>query len=418
MKKFCGNLPKIDMASGDPPKKLCFFGNHLLKATTALTEFVDCNDVHTHFLAIDDLSLRETIMARCCMRFVDEDAMICSAHQRLLGYRYYSVISGNKRCLWPSHNSKKRIANELRDAFPETNGDVKKQSFYLFSTHGLIVPYQSRICPRCRQDCVDKLKNFEEEAMWSPEPSRKSTLGFGTPPGSQGPSSIGLGSQGSSSTVVGSQASSGTVWSLPDDEKRKALRKAIDDLLDVSKIKISEVSHLKEENTFEGVSDERKRQLKNYAGAAVASVVQAFVKKEEDGLFWKELKDSKHVEKYLHSESPPSEYMKEIILTNNNLGNYQRRVEYFSTVLEIPGITPKLLLSFNSTANRDDDSDDESDKVKVDAIVEAIKKLLPEGLLCNPPITRHILNEAIRHRKRHGYGGGTMHQSEITKMVL
>ena len=183
------------------------------------------------------------------------------------------------------------------------------------------------------------------------------------------------------------------------------MRVHVDNLLAANKIKVATDSHLKEENKYEAVGERRQRQLKEYAGAAVASVIQTFVKEDEDGLFWKDLKNSNYVEKYLHSEAPPPEYLKEIILTNNNVGNYQRRVEYFSTVLDIPGITPNLLLCLNFNANEGDDSDDESDKIKISALMEAVKKLLPEGLYCNPAITRHILNEAIRHRKRHGYGG-------------
>ena len=60
------------MASGDPPENLCFFGKHLLRATTAVTEYVDCDGVHSNFLSIDDLKLRETIMARCCLKFIDQ----------------------------------------------------------------------------------------------------------------------------------------------------------------------------------------------------------------------------------------------------------------------------------------------------------------------------------------------------------
>ena len=268
------------MASGDPGEgpssqthKRCFFGRHLARADTALTEFYDCDGVHTNFLTLD-LDLREIIMARCCVKHVQEDTTICSIHQKVLGPRYYETLSANKKCLWPSHNPLKRNAKGLIYAFPESKGDIRKQSFYLFSTQGLLVPFQSKICPACKKVCTSHMSSFVEEKVETPGSSRRSTLGFGSPP----------------STVVGSQGSSKS-YVLPDDEKRKSMRNAVDDLLAINKIKIAEVSHLKEENTFEGVSEERKRQLKDYAGAAVASVIQTFVKKDEDGLFWKELKD-------------------------------------------------------------------------------------------------------------------------------
>ena len=127
---------KIAAASGDDGSqnqvKRCFFGNHLLSTSTALTELMDCDDNHAKFLELDDLELRETIMARSCIKYVAEDATICATHKTALGPRYYEVISGNKKCMWP-HHGPKRTVKGLREAFPERNGDVRKQSLYLFT---------------------------------------------------------------------------------------------------------------------------------------------------------------------------------------------------------------------------------------------------------------------------------------------
>ena len=60
------------MNSGDIAKNLCFFGNHLSKADTAVNGYVECDDVQTQFLSIDDLDLREMIMARCCIKHINE----------------------------------------------------------------------------------------------------------------------------------------------------------------------------------------------------------------------------------------------------------------------------------------------------------------------------------------------------------
>ena len=109
-------------------------------------------------------------MYRSCVTDVKENAMICHTHEKFLGHDYLKRFSGgNTYCMWPSHKGKSRKCKTLRNPFPSKSNNEKKQSLFLYRNHSIILPFQSKICQDCSHDCRDKLKDFQEELVPSPE---------------------------------------------------------------------------------------------------------------------------------------------------------------------------------------------------------------------------------------------------------
>ena len=154
-------------------QNVCFFGSHLSRSVTAVTEFIKCSSdsVLKSFSSLQP-DLQEKIVYRSCIKEVNDDVMICSAHEKYLGNDYITRISGgNTYCLWPSHVGKRK-SGTLRNPFPSKTDNAKKQSLYLYSNYSIVLPFQSKICKKCSKQCSENLKDFDEEQVRSPQIKR------------------------------------------------------------------------------------------------------------------------------------------------------------------------------------------------------------------------------------------------------
>ena len=317
------------------------------------------------------------------MKEIDDNVLICASHEKYLGDDFLPKISGgNTYCLWPSHKNKRKCGT-LRNPFPFSNV-AKKQSLFLFSKHNIVLPFQSKICKTCSTDCRDKLTGFIEENVRSPLIKR---------------SALKLGSDCEFSQSTVASQSSAEFYEPHSQEFLKDKKSCLDDLLAKNNIKVPRQSLYHGE--WSQIQPERKRQVLNYMGAGVASVIQTVVPNEsKDGQVYKDLKESKYVEKHLHSEVPPTEFIEEIILSANNAGSRDALEQYLSTLYRMPGIDYKFLSQFNRSAN--DESSDESDSDS-ETSSSASASLLTK-LRFNFNFNKYLWMSAIKRRLRHGYG--------------
>ena len=277
---------------------ICFFGLHLSKAETAVNEYVTCNgSLMKNFSSIEK-EVQEIIVYRSCVRNVDETVMICVNHEDFLG-KQFTKSNASKYCFWPSHSGKRSSNKDLRNPFPTKLGDERKQSLFLYSNHGIILPFQSKVCKKCQPKCNKNLEGFIEDAIRSPI-IRRSTLDLGHSIDSS-PSLFA--SQASSHDFVASQASSHDVFSLPSQDKHNARKECLDDFISENKIQVKVKSCL--ENDWDTIGPRRQRQVLNYAAAGVAGVLNTIAhKNNQSGLLYRKLVESNYVEKYLSSDVP------------------------------------------------------------------------------------------------------------------
>ena len=320
------------------------------------------------------------------MREIEDTVLICANHEKYLGNDFLRRISGgNTYCMWPSH-SKNRKCKTLRNPFPYKSGDEKKQSLYLFSNYNIVLPFQSNICQTCSKKCRECLLGFSEDHMRSPQIERK-YLNFE--------------SDASQST----QASS---YHLPSQEIQKDKKVHLDNLLAENNIKVAVPYSF--HGDWSEIEPRRKQQVLDYIGAGVASVIQTVVPDEtKDGHVYKDLKASVYVEKHLHSEVPPTEYIEEIILSANNAGSRDELEQYLSTLYRMPGINYKFLAQFNRSPN--DETSDESDSDSESSGSES----MVTKLRFNFNFNKHLWMAAIKRRLRYGYGNARVEKEKSFK---
>ena len=184
---------------------MCYFGIHLSKSETALTEFVKCDDSEPKLFSALDEDLQQMIVERSCVNEVEENVMICFNHEKLLGHDFRLKVNSNKNCLWPSH-SKKRKDSTLRNPFPIASGNQKKQSKFLFATHGILLPFESKVCKICSVKCKTNLVGFVEDEVRSPV-IRRSAL------------NVDFDVDSSQSIVPSELSTQDSVYTMPSQEK-------------------------------------------------------------------------------------------------------------------------------------------------------------------------------------------------------
>ena len=372
----------------------CFFGNHLIRSETALTEFVKCDRSQWKKLSTLDKELQQMIVERGCVTQVDEDVDICQNHEDILGKYFIVNAHANRNCLWPSHCTKRKM-NTLETAFNFRNGDERKQSLHLYSNYGIVLPFQSKVCHKCKKDCITKLKGFNEDSIRTPEIQRKTLEIEYVPDDSP---TISSASQLSYHQEPLSQTSSQSSWTPPSPIKQKNQKRYLDSLIREYKKNVKVDDRLRED--WNNVGPKRQQQILNYTAAGVAAVIQTIVpNNDQAGLVYRKLIESNYVEKHLDSEVPISSFDEEIVNTANGLADsYQALQQYFSTICELPGINFKYLNQFNAEPN-DENLSDESEDEDTNCGCKANKKL--KFIF---KFTYHLWILAKKHRKRNGYG--------------
>ena len=371
----------------------CFFGTYLSKAETALTEIVKCcKSEKKRFHELEE-DLQTIIIERACVKEIDEDSTICVSHESVLGKDFFTKAHAHNSCLWPSHvKSRTTKGQSLRNPFPATSGNVKKQSLHLYSKHGIILPFDSKVCRNCKAKCIEHLKDFVEDEVKSPIINRRAI---------EPDICMDFDSQASStaqeSTQTISQASSHSHYSLPSEEKQTNKVGHLDALIKENGIKLTNASCLV--NDWNDVAPTRQRQILDYAGAGVASVMQTIApNNDQAGLVYQKLVESKYVQKHLQSEIPLSKFAEEIINTaNGNAGSYDALVQYFSTLYGIPGIDFEFLNQFNMPSNQEAISSDSEDSGSETVKVKTRSKFIFR-------FTKHMWNSSVKRRRRYGYG--------------
>ena len=371
----------------------CFFGTYLSKAETALTEIVKCcQSEKKRFHELEE-DLQTIIIERACVKEIDEDSTICVSHESVLGKDFFTKAHAHNSCLWPSHvKSRTTKGQSLRNPFPATSGNVKKQSLHLYSKHGIILPFDSKVCRNCKAKCIEHLKDFVEDEVKSPIINRRAI---------EPDICMYVDSQASSTAQESiqtiSQASSHSHYSLPSEEKQTNKVGHLDALIKENGIKLTNASCLV--NDWNDVAPTRQRQILDYAGAGVASVMQTIApNNDQAGLVYQKLVESKYVQKHLQSEIPLSKFAEEIINTaNGNADSYDALVQYFSTLYGIPGIDFQFLNQFNMPSNQENISSDSEDSGGETIKVKTRSKFIFR-------FTKHMWNASVKHRRRNGYG--------------
>ena len=385
-------VPDFLLLIADVTLQKCFFGIHLSKTETALNEFVQCGDSEMKNFSDIDKELQQMIIERCCVKEVDEDVMICSNHEEFLGTRFKKNVHADRNCLWPSH-SDKRNAGTLKPPYPSFLGDEIKQSLFLFSNHNIVLPFQSKVCHKCKKECAQMLKDFDESFVRTPK-IRRSNLVVDAEFAELGAPSPSNSRASQLSFQACSQTSSQSSYALPSQERNKNQKIHLDALMKECKIDAKVKSCLEED--WDNVSSERQRQILDYAGAGVASVLET-IAPEQSGLLYRKLQDSNYyVEKHLQSEVPLSKFSEEIINTaNGNSASYDALIQYFSTLVGIPGIDFEFLNQFNVPSNQENISSEDSDGnvIKVNTRSKFIFRF-----------TRHMWISSVKRRRRFGYG--------------
>ena len=371
--------------------EICFFGIHLSKSETALTEFVTCNGSEMKIFSTIEEDIQEIIVARSCVKDLDDSVIICANHEDLLGKHFLQKTHTlNRNCLWPSHQKIRSSVKDLRNPFPSTLGDDRKQSMFLFSNHSVLLPFQSKVCKMCKPKCAKMLEGFIEESIRSPV-IRRSVLAFENLPDISPRSNSASLASSQDTFNVASQASSHDCYSMPSQDKQKSKKKLLDDLISENNIDAKVKSCLN--GDWEKLGPERRRQVLDYAGAGVASVLETIAPNDQSGLLYRNLVQSNYVEKHLTSEVPLSKFAEEIINTANGVSeSFDALQQYISTLVEIPGINFRFLNQFNSTPE-DHDSDDEDAFEKVKSKRKFTFRF-----------TYHLWISSVKHRRRYGHG--------------
>ena len=358
------------------------------KARTALTEFVQCGIEELRSFHTLDEETQELIVRRSCIKELDDDVLICKNHEDLLGNNFRQKVTLNRHCLWPTHIGRRSSSKNLRNPFPAASGDDVKQSLYLFSNHGFLVPFTSKICLNCKKDCCDKLIGFVEDGVRSPVINRRNLV-LDDP-------QIEIPDSSQQSTTDFSQSTAHSAYTLPSSQRHQIKKQHLDSLIDASNITVKEDSCCSDWNS---VGDRRQRDVLNYIGAGVASVIQTVVKDEDQGgLVYRKLMESDYVEKHLDSEVPISGMAKEIIKTANGQGCWDLQVQYISTLVGIPGINYKFLSQFNRKNRKNSGSSDESDSSS-----SSLEPCDNDDFFIFD-FTMHMWISAVKLRKRFGYG--------------
>ena len=268
------------------------------------------------------------------MSEVDENVMICFKHEDSLGHNFRQNVHSGRNCLYPSHSNQRRN-NTLRNPFPNASGNKKKQSLFLFKTHGILLPFGSLVCKNCSKHCKANLKGFVEDEVRSPM-IRRNVLNLDS-------------YVDNSQSIVPSQPSTqDSIYTLPSQEKEKNKKSHLDALIRENKIEVKEKKRLVED--WDSVGLRMQQYVLDYAGAGVASVIKTIVPNEDQvGLVYQKLTENPYyVEKHLDCDIPISTFAKEIINTANHHASSRTALkQYFSTLVGIPGINFEFLNQFN-----------------------------------------------------------------------
>ena len=327
--------------------------------------------------------IQEIIVARSCIKDLDSDVMICANHEEFLGKNFTKVAYVSIHCLWPSHPNRRNSIKSLRNPFPSALGNEEKLSMFLYSTHRIILPFQSQVCTNCKVICSKMLEGFVEEEIKTPV-IRRSVL------------DLGHFVESSPISTVASQASSHECYSVPSQDKHKNKKRCLDDLISENNIDAKVKSCL--DGDWEKIGPERKRQVLDYAGAGVASVLETIAPNNQSGLLYRKLVESNYVEKHLSSDVPLSRFAEEIINTANGVsGSFDALQQYISTLVGIPGINFRFLNQFNAVPNQENVSDSESDDEESYEKIRVKAKFIFR-------FTYHLWISAVKHRRRYGHG--------------
>ena len=367
----------------------CIIGLHLANAETALTDFVKCkNSEMIDFHTLDE-DLQVLIVQRSCLQEIDANVKICKNHEEFLGKKFYLKYNPNKNCLYPSHQ-KSRWCKTLRPAFPLTIGDQKKQSMFLYSTYGIVLPFDSKVCLDCKKDCNKKLASFIEEKVKSPQ-IRRSIL----EPTFQMDDSQPTSASSQLSIEIPSQQSTHSEYKMPSQDLQKEKKAHLDSLIKANDIDVSVNSCLYK--TWEESNDSRHRQTLDYAGAAVAAALQT-IAPNEPGLLYHNLVESNYVQKHLDDEVPMSAFYEEVVNTANCLADSRDLLkQYLSTLYKLPGISFEILNQFNAKPNSEGIEED-SDNPNFD------RSKIKKGLFFIFDFNYHLWISAVKHRLRFGHG--------------
>ena len=358
---------------------LCYFGRYL-QDKIPLND-IACDENVAPFLELQP-DLRQIILSRCCLKHIAEETdLICEMHKNALGPKYRMRVMN--QCRWPSHDHKRHVKNTKLLTSPFVKEFEMKQSMYLLLTHGILVPYESKVCNFCRLKFSGALlDSFDSEQFKTPE--SKSGLDMDAD----------MESEVTSASMPLTQ-SSASGYSLPLELKQDERKATVDKLLTQNNVHVTCNAVL--ESNYNEVSERRKNQVKDYAGAAIASVIHSIIKNpEQDALFWQEMKDSEHVEKYLESQPPATAMLTEIILAYNCAASFQARVQIISCIVNIYSL--KFLLKFNKkekdmVINDDSESENEEDENEADCA----KLAMPTNIFWSPTYTKHIHRESKLH---------------------
>ena len=205
-----------------------------------------------------------------------------------------------------------------------------------------------------------------------------------------------------------SQQSTASNWAHEVEYNRILKHEALDKLIDLSNIEVSDPYILEASSTFQGVTPRRRFQLKNYLAAGIVSVISTISSRiEEHSKIWHEVKESLSVDRLLGGTKYPDKLLAEAIRAYNFCSNRRSRTQILSLLVTkysysyLKQFNPPNATAFAVNNEEELDEDLPNPKANVD-----------QGLYFNPPLTPYKYNKARLHYYEHEFAMAPVHEGK------
>lgn len=341
---------------------------------------------------------------------------ICQTHLDLLKDTVKFEDRYRGYCLWPDHKKGAARAKDLRSVTLE-----EVQDFWQYQNK--LIPFGGKVCKSCRLNelpkHIEEIKQKKDalaelDAQFEGEGIADENLEYPSP--------------------ARSSSSEDPSWELDLKSKVKEMRLALNRLNILNNILKLKDSLFKK---WEVVSKRRQNEILRNAGASIVSVlhtVYAYKQKDgtfDDGTLWKEILESKIVDKFLDSPAPISSLLTEVIKACNSTADPRQRIQILSLICnEVPysfianNCNP---LWYKDTSSISKEEQEEEDVVK--ATMEEVKSMssekasevsvqdiqVPKDVKFDFGVSRYMWRRAKAHYRQHKYALAPVPKTKITR---
>ena len=293
------------MTDSEQEDKECFLHTHF-KGSFLVSKYEKCNEDRIDWCDID-MTTKKKIRMRTCDKNVDlSNAKVCSKHLEKYGQKYTKNFSG--RCFWPHH---RQITKSNNKNCQNPYDIEREESFWLFERNdSILLPMDSQICEACYN---------HEELGFGPMKDRErfDPNQHPTPQSQHARLDLGGGGDANMSSEEEDDDSSDPDFVVSDSEElQDAKTKALYTLIEADGINLQKVHKriLGDQSDYDRISEERRRQIRKFMGAGIAAVLHTVSTcMGNDSKMWKDARETGCVEKFLKTESLPSQELLEVM---------------------------------------------------------------------------------------------------------